>query len=84
MLEVNHIPDNGSSMLAVFCDLTIEDQKDFLPWLKEDMFPACLNIGFKSCASYNLIEGNCSDFVTLYEVQSLGDLYDSPIPKSSQ
>jgi hypothetical protein len=78
MLEVSHIPDNGSSMLAVFCDLTIEDQKDFLPWLEEDMFPARLNIGFKSCASYNLIEGNGSDFVTLYEVRSLGDLYDSP------
>ena len=71
-------PSSGSGLLAIFCDLLPEDQIDFHPWLTEDMFPARLNIGFKSCASFKLIEGDGSEFVTLYEVPSVGYLYDKP------
>jgi hypothetical protein len=42
------------------------------------MFPARLNIGFKNCASFNLINGDGSKFVTLYETESIGFLYDLP------
>tara|TARA_Y100000590_G_C15417372_1_gene900018 strand:+ start:80 stop:742 length:663 start_codon:yes stop_codon:yes gene_type:complete len=78
MVELNHMPNDGSAMLAVFCDLDFEDQAEFRPWLSEDMFPARLNIGFQSCASFNLCQGQGSEFVTLYETPSLGCLYDAP------
>jgi len=65
-------------MLAVFCDLAAKNHTDFRPWLAEDMFPARLNIGFKNCASFNLIQGKGSEFVTLYEIPSLGHLYNVP------
>ena len=75
-LKLSHMPNNGSAMLAVFCDLAAKDQIDFRPWLAEDMFPARLNIGFNNCASFNLIKGEGTEFVTLYETPSLGKLYD--------
>ena len=78
MVKLSHMPNNGSAMLAVFCDLALKDQADFRPWLVEDMFPARLNIGFKNCASFNLRQGEGSKFVTLYETPSLGHLYDVP------
>ena len=84
MLKLNHIPNNGSAMLAIFCDLSDEDKKDFRPWLAEDMFPARLNIGFTNCASFSLIEGNGSEFVTLYETPSLGHLYNTPYQELRQ
>ena len=77
-LKLSHLPNNGSAMLAVFCDLATKDQGDFRPWLAEDMFPARLNIGFRNCASFNLIKGTGSEFVTIYEIPSLGQLYDVP------
>ncbi|MFL2932192.1 MAG: hypothetical protein ACJZ47_05220 [bacterium] len=78
MVELNHAPNNGSAMLAVFCDLAFEDQADFRPWLIEDMFPARLKIGFQSCASFDLSHGQGSQYLTLYETPSLGHLYDIP------
>ena len=71
-------------MLAIFCNLANEDQADFRPWLSEDMFPARINIGFKNCASFNLIQGSGSKFVTLYEAPSLGKLYDVSYQKLRQ
>ena len=71
-------------MLAIFCDLTIKDQADFRPWLDEEMFPARLKIGFKNCGSFNLLKGEGSNFVTLYEVPSLGYLYDLPYQELRQ
>lgn len=78
MLELSHMPNDGSAMLAVFCDLDFKDQADFKSWLSEDMFPARLNIGFKNCASFNMCQGRGGKFVTLYETPSLGHLYDDP------
>lgn len=71
-------PSSGSGLLAIFCDLTTEDQLEFYPWLTEEMFPARRNIGFKSCASFRLIDGHGSEFLTLYEVPNVGYLYDKP------
>ena len=65
-------------MLAIFCDLAIEDQADFRPWLTEDMFPARVQIGFDACASFDRISGEGPEFVTLYEMPSLGHLYGEP------
>ena len=78
MAQLSHTSRNGSAMLAVFCNLSIEDQVDFRPWLIQDMFPARLDIGFKNCASFNLTNGEGSKFVTLYEIPSVGYLYDLP------
>lgn len=65
-------------MLAVFCDLAVEDQADFRPWLTEDMFPARIAIGFNACASFDRVQGDGPEFVTLYEMPSLGHLYGEP------
>jgi hypothetical protein len=78
MLKVSDMPNNGSAMLAIFCDLSPEDQSQFRPWLLEDMFPARLKIGFRNCASFDLVKGEGPEFVTLYETSSLGHLYDVP------
>ena len=78
MLKVSDMPNNGSAMLAIFCDLSPEDQSQFRPWLLEDMFPARLKIGFRNCASFDLVKGEGPEFVTLYETPSLGHLYDVP------
>jgi hypothetical protein len=84
MPKFSDTPANGSAMLAIFCNLATEDQADFRPWLSEDMFPARLNIGFKNCASFNLIQGDGSKFVTLYETPSLGNLYNVSYQKLRQ
>ena len=71
---------NSSTQFAQYLKLPLvsEDQADFRPWLEEDMFPARQRIGFRSCASFNLIRGHGSKFVTLYETTSVGNLYDAP------
>ena len=78
MLTLSDSPQTGSGMLAVFCDLALEDQADFRPWLTEDMFPARVKIGFNVCASFDRISGMGPEFVTLYEMPSLGHLYGEP------
>jgi hypothetical protein len=78
MIALTDSPRGGSGMLAVFCDLAEKDQADFRPWLKEDMFPARVDIGFNACASFDRVSGNGPEFVTLYEMPSLGHLYDEP------
>ena len=78
MLKLSDMPNSGSAMLAMFCDLASEDKGDFRPWLAEDMFPARLNIGFINCGSFDLIKGEGSEFVTLYETPSAGYLYNAP------
>lgn len=78
MLKLTNKPINGSGLLAIFCDLTIEDQKEFHPWLLNEMFPARLKIGFNSCASFEKIGGDGQKFLTLYEVDNIVYLYDKP------
>ena len=68
----------GTGLLAIFCDLDAADQADFRPWLIEDMFPPRLEIGFTNCASYDRVTGDGQDFLTLYEMPSLGHLYGEP------
>ena len=68
----------GTGMLAIFCDLAAADQADFRPWLMEDMFPPRRAIGFTACASFDLMGGEGRQFVTLYEMPSLGHLYGEP------
>jgi hypothetical protein len=77
-MTLKDIPQTGSGMLAIFCDLAIEDQAEFRPWLTEDMFPARVGIGFNACASFDRISGEGPEFVTLYEMPSLGHLYGEP------
>lgn len=81
MLKLTNKPINGSGLLAIFCDLTIEDQKEFHPWLLNEMFPARLKIGFNSCASFEKIGGDGQKFLTLYEVDNIVYLYDKPYQK---
>lgn len=71
-------------MLAVFCDLDVQWHREFREWLRDDMMPARMRIGFAAAASYDLISGAAADcaspepFVTLYETASIGDLYGAP------
>lgn len=81
MLKLTNKPINGSGLLAIFCDLVKEDQKEFYPWLLNEMFPARLKIGFNSCASFEKIDGDGQQFVTLYEVDNIVYLYDKPYQK---
>ncbi len=81
MLKLTNKPINGSGLLAIFCDLVEEDQKEFHPWLLNEMFPARLKIGFDSCASFEKIDGDGQKFVTLYEVDNIVYLYDKPYQK---
>ena len=81
MLKLTNKPINGSGLLAIFCDLNIEDQKEFHPWLLNEMFPAILEIGFNSCASFEKIGGDGQKFLTLYEVDNIVYLYDKPYQK---
>ncbi|MDE0779508.1 MAG: hypothetical protein OSB67_02030 [Alphaproteobacteria bacterium] len=78
MSNLKDSPESGSGLLAIFCDLDEPDRADFRPWLSEDMFPTRNAIGFNTCASYDLIAGNGQQFVTLYEMPSLGHLYGEP------
>lgn len=75
MAEIVDSPMGGTGLLAIFCDLDVVDQADFRPWLTEDMFPARMEIGFDACASYDRIAGEGQEFLTLYEMPSLGHLY---------
>ena len=81
MIKLTYIPANGSGLLAIFCDLDPKDQKEFHPWLLNEMFPARLKIGFNSCASFEKISGNGQKFLTLYEVDNIVYLYDRPYLK---
>jgi hypothetical protein len=75
MSEILDVTPGGTGLLAIFCDLDVPDRADFRPWLHDDMFPARMAIGFNACASYDLIAGEGQQFVTLYEMPSLGHLY---------
>ena len=77
MYKLTDKPINGSGLLAIFCNLDEGDQKEFHPWLLNEMFPARLKIGFKSCASFEKINGDGQKFLTLYEVDNIVYLYDS-------
>jgi hypothetical protein len=68
----------GTGLLAIFCDLADSDKPGFRPWLSEDMFPARMNIGFNACGSFDKVEGVGPEFVTMYEMPSLGHLYGEP------
>ena len=78
MIKLTDKPANGSGLLAIFCDLDPKDQKEFYPWLMNEMFPARLKIGFNSCASFEKISGEGQKFLTLYEVDNITSLYDRP------
>jgi len=78
MLKLTNKPINGSGLLAIFCNLNEEDQNEFHPWLLNEMFPARLKISFNSCASFEKIDGDGQKFLTLYEVDNIGYLYDKP------
>ena len=75
MGEISDTASGGTGLLAIFCDLDVADRADFRPWLTEDMFPARMAIGFNACASYDRITGTGQQFLTLYEMPSLGHLY---------
>ena len=81
MIKLINKPANGSGLLAIFCDLDPIDQKEFHPWLLNEMFPARLKIGFNSCASFKKISGDGQKFLTLYEVDNIVSLYDRPYQK---
>ena len=81
MIKLTNKPVNGSGLLAIFCDLDPKDQKEFHPWLVNEMFPARLKIGFYSCASFEKISGDGQKFLTLYEVDNIVSLYDKPYQK---
>jgi hypothetical protein len=81
MYELTDKPINGSGLLAIFCNLNEEDQKEFHPWLLNEMFPARLKIGFNSCASFEKVNGDGQKFLTLYEVDNIVYLYDEPYQK---
>ncbi|MEC7270474.1 MAG: hypothetical protein VXU43_04815 [Pseudomonadota bacterium] len=81
MIKLTNKPTNGSGLLAIFCDLDPKDQKEFHPWLLNEMFPARLKIGFNSCASFEKISGDGQKFLTLYEVDNIVSLYDRPYQK---
>ena len=81
MIKLTNKPANGSGLLAIFCDLDPKDQKEFHPWLLNEMFPARLKIGFNSCASFEKISGDGQKFLTLYEVDDIISLYDRSYQK---
>ena len=81
MIKLTNKPANGSGLLAIFCDLDPKDQKEFHPWLLNEMFPARLKIGFNSCASFEKLSGDGQKFLTLYEVDNIVYLYDRPYQK---
>lgn len=78
-------PRGGTGMLAVFADLEPRWHREFREWLRDDMIPARFRIGgFPHAASYDLIPnapgagGLQEPFVTIYETDSIGDLYGAP------
>ena len=81
---ISNTAQQGTGMLAMFVNLDPRWVDDFRIWLKEDMFPARMNIGFHACASYDLLpETNAAKlpnpvFLTVYETASLGNLYSEP------
>lgn len=84
MTALGSSPSRGTGLLALFCDLEAQWREEFRQWLVEDMFPARLAIGFRACASYDLVapEGAsgppAQTFLTLYETAAAGDLYARP------
>lgn len=74
----------GTGMLAIFCDLEPQWHQEFRAWLRDDMFPARMKIGFRASASYDLVKdaidrcGIPEPFATVYETVSTGDLYGAP------
>ncbi|MFT7475309.1 MAG: hypothetical protein ACI81L_002247, partial [Verrucomicrobiales bacterium] len=68
----------GTGLLAIFVDLDVDDRPGFRPFLAEDMFPPRRNIGLGPMASYDILEGEGQQFLTLYVAPSLGDLYGTP------
>ena len=75
----------GTGLLAIFCDLEARWHEEYRDWLREEMFPARLAVGFRRCASYDLLPGEGDDrsssappFLTLYEAPSVADLYGQP------
>ncbi len=77
-------PNRGTSLLALFIDIEEKWREGFREWLERDMFTARLKIGFRACASYNILSSvsdlssPSSKYLTVYEVDTLGDLYSSP------
>lgn len=71
----------GTGMLAIFCDLEPQWHQEFRAWLRDDMFPARMKIGFLASASYDLVKDSVDQygipepFATVYETVSTGDLY---------
>ncbi|MEW6332767.1 MAG: hypothetical protein AB1558_00695 [Thermodesulfobacteriota bacterium] len=74
----------GTGLLAIFCDLDPRWHREFRAWLRDDMFPARMKIGFRAAASYDLVQdavdrhGIPEPFATVYETVSTGDLYGAP------
>ncbi len=68
----------GTGLLAIFVDLDPEDRPGFRPFLAEDMFPPRRDIGLGPAASYDRVDGQGQQFLTVYVAPSLGDLYGAP------
>ena len=80
---ISDIATQGTGMLAMFVNLDPRWVDDFRIWLKEDMFTARMDIGFRACASYDLLSETDDKslnpaFLTVYETASLGVLYSEP------
>lgn len=75
---------NGTGMLVVFCDLEPQWHREFREWLRDDMIPTRMKIGFLASASYDRIvdaadeHGGTEPFVTVYETAAIGALYGAP------
>lgn len=82
---ISSTPSGGTGMLAVLCDLEPRWHREFREWLRDDMMPARMRIGgFPAAASYDRIAGAAENyggtepFATVYETDSIGDLYGAP------
>jgi hypothetical protein len=79
---ITNRPTSGTGLLLLLCNLDPQWHREFRAWLAEDMFPARLAIGFRACASYDRIDADAKPgaarFLTLYDVDSVGELYAAP------
>ena len=81
---ISSCPSAGTGMLAVLCDLQPQWHREFREWLRDDMMPARMRIGFPAAASYDRIDGAAENsggtepFATVYDAASIGDLYGAP------